>query len=700
MNAVHALAPLVGVVAACAAMAVPRSTLYRRQVVTCAPPRPPPPRALTREERRAVLDIANSDRFVDVSPAEIVATLLDEKVYHCSTRTMYRILAEAGEVRERRNQLRHPEYKKPELLATEPNQVWSWDITKLLRVEKWKYFYLYVVMDVFSRYVVGWLLAEHENAELAKRLIRETAKKHDIREDQLTIHSDRGAPMTSKTMAQLLTDLTITQSHSRPQVSNDNPFSESQFKTMKYRPDFPDRFDDNAAAREHCRKFFDWYNEHHRHSGIAFCTPADVHWGRAAEVLARRQSALDAAYAAHPERFVSGPPRAGEVPAEVWINPPKPQADTDGNSPAEAAVEKKSTLAPNAEAAPAGLRAGYPAAEHGPLAPSPPTLDESRARQLASDNERAAGVIVLDTPALDGSYAIRLAPTLDRDAEPTLLAAPSPVNDGARASEPASTTDEDADLIPLAAPPAVLDEANATEPASPHARDVELPLLAVASPAMHGEYATELAPPIDENAGLIPLAAPPPALDEAHASDLALTIDEEADSIPLADPSPVTDEPSAGELALHTDRGAESIPLAAPSPEGHTPRNPDAAHDEAVEPGVRAPPAHTPEAPSLIASGDVLGEARAAPPASRTNRSARRRPLPSLGVATDGQPAAGLLPKRAVPTSRRTGAAATNERRERRDCGPESHAGGPARDSSPRQLDGPDPPRGSKEVAQ
>jgi putative transposase len=324
MNAAYELVPIVGVLAACAALAVSRATFYRRRsaVATCAPKRAAPARALSSGERQAVLDVASSERFVDTAPAEIVATLLDEEKYLGSVRTFYRVLASAGEVRERRDQLRHPEYKKPELLATAPNQVWTWDITKLLGPEKWKYFYLYVVIDIFSRYVVGWLLAEKENATLAKRLISETCKKQEIEEGQLTIHGDRGAPMTSKTLAQLMADLTITKSHSRPQVSNDNPFSESPFKTMKYQPEYPDRFSSLGAAGHHSRQFFDWYNDEHRHSGIAFLTPADVHFGRATQVVAARQATLDAAFAAHPERFVGRAPRAALPSPAVWINPP------------------------------------------------------------------------------------------------------------------------------------------------------------------------------------------------------------------------------------------------------------------------------------------------------------------------------------------------------------------------------------------
>lgn len=326
MNAAIDLAPLVGAVAACAALAVSRATLYRRRALrpTCAPPRPSPPRALSSAERDAVIALANSDRFVDVAPAEIVATLLDDSppIYLCSSRSMYRYLASRGEVRERRNQLRHPNYVKPQLLATAPNQVWTWDITKLLCMGKWNYLYLYVVLDLFSRYVVGWLVARHENARLAKRLIRETCAREEIAPLQLTIHGDRGAPMTSKTLAQLMADLVITKSHSRPQVSNDNPFSESQFKTMKYQGDFPDRFGGLDDARPYFQGFFPWYNDEHRHSGIGYLTPGDVHHGRAEQVLTARHAAMMNAYALHPERFGGRPPRLTELAKAVWINPP------------------------------------------------------------------------------------------------------------------------------------------------------------------------------------------------------------------------------------------------------------------------------------------------------------------------------------------------------------------------------------------
>ena len=273
-----------------------------------------------------MLSQLHAERFQDRSPAEVYATLLDEGVYCCSIRTLYRILDEEGETRERRDQLTHPLYQKHELLATGPNQLWSWDITKLLGPAKWTYFYLYVILDVFSRYVVGWMIADREGKELAKQLIAATCDKHEIAPGQLTLHADRGSSMTSKPVAFLLADLGVTKTHSRPHVSDDNPFSESQFKTLKYRPDFPDRFGSLQDARIFCQEFFPWYNTEHHHSGLGLLTPAVVHYQRAEEVLHLRQQTLDAAYAAHPERFVRKPPQPPTLPTEVWINPPpKPQ---------------------------------------------------------------------------------------------------------------------------------------------------------------------------------------------------------------------------------------------------------------------------------------------------------------------------------------------------------------------------------------
>lgn len=275
--------------------------------------------------------VLHSERFVDCAPAPIVATLLDEGVYHCSVRTMYRLLAKHEEVKERRNQARHTVYAAPELLATAPNQVWSWDITKLHGPVKWTYFYLYVVMDIFSRNVVGWLVADRESASLAKILITESCAKQQIQSGELTLHADRGSSMKSKSVALLLSDLGVNKSHSRPYVSDDNPFSESQFKTLKSRPQFPIRFGCIQDARAFCVPFFHWYATEHRHSGIGMLTPEDVHYGRGPEKLAYRGAILEAAYAAHPERFVRHPPRPGTLPTAVWINPPKrPVASDNG----------------------------------------------------------------------------------------------------------------------------------------------------------------------------------------------------------------------------------------------------------------------------------------------------------------------------------------------------------------------------------
>ena len=308
---------------ACEALGVARSTLYRRRQVTPEPKRRPRPhRALDETEREEVLGALHCERFVDKAPAQVWATLLDEGTYLCSIRTMYRILEEHGEVRERRNQRRHPNYTKPELLAEAPNQVWSWDITKLRGPVKWTYYYLYVILDIFSRYVVGWMLAHRESAALAQRLIAESCRKQDIEPDQLTLHADRGSSMRSKPVALLLADLGVTKTHSRPYVSNDNPYSESQFKTMKYCPQFPSRFGSAEDGRLFCGGFFDYYNYEHRHSGIGFMTPADVHYGRAEQLTTARRQILLEAHRTHPERFVRGTPQPPVLPPQAWINPP------------------------------------------------------------------------------------------------------------------------------------------------------------------------------------------------------------------------------------------------------------------------------------------------------------------------------------------------------------------------------------------
>jgi putative transposase len=280
------------------------------------------PRALVAEERSKVRETLNSPRFQDQAPREVYANLLDEGRYLCSWRTMYRILAENQEVKERRDQLRHPHYVKPELLATKPNQLWSWDITKMLGPTKWTYYYLYTIIDVFSRYVVGWMIAERESSSLAEELIAATCIRQGIQPGQLTIHADRGSSMTSKPVAFLLADLGVTKTHSRPQVSNDNPYSESHFKTMKYRPDYPDRFGSKQDARIWAEEFFRWYNHQHHHSGLGLLTPAVVHYGQAQQVREKRQLTLQNAFALHPERFVRGLPKPHPLPEAVWINPP------------------------------------------------------------------------------------------------------------------------------------------------------------------------------------------------------------------------------------------------------------------------------------------------------------------------------------------------------------------------------------------
>jgi putative transposase len=322
------LARIIGMTGAAEAFELPRASLYRAQQVAAAPdapaPRPAPTRALTAGERADVLAVLHSERFVDVAPKAVYATLLDEGVYHCSWRTMYRVLAAAAEVRERRNQLRHPAYTKPELLATGPNQVWSWDITKLRGPAKWTYYYLYVLLDIFSRYVVGWMVAERESATLAERLIAASCDKQAIAPGQLQIHADRGAPMTAKSLALFLADLGVTPSHSRPHVSDDNPFSEAQFKTLKYHPTFPEQFGSLQDARVFCQGFFPWYNAEHRHDGLGLLTPAAVHYGHTERILEQRRQVLAAAYEAHPERFVRKPPEPLAPPTAVWINPPAP----------------------------------------------------------------------------------------------------------------------------------------------------------------------------------------------------------------------------------------------------------------------------------------------------------------------------------------------------------------------------------------
>jgi putative transposase len=324
-QAVEDLTPVVGTRPACRALGAAPATIYRRRrppEPRPARPRPAPVRALSEHEREAVLAELHSERFVDSSPAQVWATLLDEGRYLASERTMYRLLAGNGEVSERRDQLAHPAYAAPELLAERPNEVWSWDISKLKGPAKWTYFYLYVVLDVFSRYAVGWTVQHRESSAVAEALITQAIAQQQVGRDQLTVHADRGSSMTSKPVAMLLADLGVLKSHSRPYTSTDNPYSEAQFKTLKYRPGFPARFESIEHARAFCREFFRWYNDPHRHSGVGLMTPATVHNGRAEETHARRAEVLDAAYQATPERFVRRAPTPPPVPAAAWINKP------------------------------------------------------------------------------------------------------------------------------------------------------------------------------------------------------------------------------------------------------------------------------------------------------------------------------------------------------------------------------------------
>jgi putative transposase len=323
---VEQLAPIVGTRPACRALGASAATIYRRRRPPerrPLGPRPRPARALSAQERETVLEVLHSERFVDCSPAQVWATLLDEGRYLCSERTMYRLLELChGGVRERRDQLTHPAYERPELLAECPNELWSWDISKLLGPAKWTYHYLYVILDVFSRYVVGWTVQQRESAEVAKALIAQACEQQQIPPDQLILHADRGNAMRARPVAFLLADLGVTRTHSRPYTSTDNPYSEAQFKTLKYRPGFPDRFQSIGHARDFCRGFFGWYNDEHRHSGIGLMTPAAVHYGQAPALHAERQRVLDAAFAARPERFVRGAPTPPTLPTAAWINKP------------------------------------------------------------------------------------------------------------------------------------------------------------------------------------------------------------------------------------------------------------------------------------------------------------------------------------------------------------------------------------------
>jgi putative transposase len=331
-DAIAELTPLIGVRAACRATGRAQAGHYRRHRQSPAPPRPvrprrPSPRALSQAERQAVRAVLNSEDFVDKAPATVYHELLDEGTYLASVSTMYRILREHDEVHERRRQAAHPARVKPELVATTPNTVWSWDITKLHGPAKWTYYCLYVILDIYSRYAVGWLLAERESAALAERLLADTIVKQHVDRDQLTIHADNGSSMASKPVAFLLADLGVTKSHSRPHTSNHNPYSEAQFRTLKYRPDFPDQFGSLAEARAFCQQFFRWYNTEHRHSGIAWHTPYNVHHGHSHTVHAKRADVLAAAYARNPDRFVRKHPEPAALPAVAWINKPTTSHD-------------------------------------------------------------------------------------------------------------------------------------------------------------------------------------------------------------------------------------------------------------------------------------------------------------------------------------------------------------------------------------
>ncbi len=332
-DAIADLTPVLGSVrAACRAAGRPQANHYRRHRQSPKPDRPPrerkaQPRALTPAERDTVRAVLNSPTFVDKAPASVYHELLDEGVHLCSPSTMYRILRAHNEVKERRRQAVHPARVKPELVATQPNQCWSWDITKLHGPVKWSYYYLYVIIDIYSRYVVGWLIADAESKVLAEKLLADTILKQNIDRHQLTIHADNGASMASKPVAFLLADLGVTKSHSRPHTSNDNPYSESHFRTLKYRPDFPDTFGCIQDARTFCQQFFAWYNTEHYHSGIAWLHPVDVHYGRAETVRADRADVLNAAHARNPERFVRKPPEPAALPTSAWINKPPKQTE-------------------------------------------------------------------------------------------------------------------------------------------------------------------------------------------------------------------------------------------------------------------------------------------------------------------------------------------------------------------------------------
>jgi putative transposase len=359
---VDELGEQVGLVGACQALGVPRSWYYRQQ----APPtvakqpggsRPTPANGLNQEEKKEVRAVLNSQRFCDEPPREVYATLLDEGKYLCHWRTMYRILEEHGEVGDRRGQRQHASYARPELVARAPNEIWSWDISFLAGPGRRTFYYLYNILDIFSRYVVGWMIASAESSQWAQAFIEATWAKQNISREQgssrggaLTLHSDRGSAMRANGVAELLARLGVTRSHSRPHTPNDNPFSEAQFKTLKYHPTFPEEFADIEEARSWAREFFQWYNHQHHHVALGLLTPAVVHSGRAAAIIALRQQVLDEAYVRHPERFANGAPQASHLPQEVWINPPEETAFTGAASvfsePAEQTASRNGCTAP------------------------------------------------------------------------------------------------------------------------------------------------------------------------------------------------------------------------------------------------------------------------------------------------------------------------------------------------------------------
>ena len=331
MSAEHLdnLSAVTSVKAACALLGASRATRYRRlQPPRHGPPapRPAPPNALTEQERQQVLTVLRSEEYCDLAPAQVWARLLDDGIYLCSISTMYRLLAVAGENRERRRQRTHPARKKPELIATAPNRVWSWDITKLQGPTRGVYYELFVIIDIFSRYVIAWCVAGAETGELAKEFIDTAITVQGIDPNQLTLHADRGTSMTSKPVAQLLVDLGVARSHSRPHVSNDNPYSEANFKTLKYCPAFPGRFGSIQHARSFCTEFFDHYNHVHRHAGIGLHTPASVHYGTADEIRSQRAHTLTTAYQANPARFGHRHPEPPALPTIAWINDPNREA--------------------------------------------------------------------------------------------------------------------------------------------------------------------------------------------------------------------------------------------------------------------------------------------------------------------------------------------------------------------------------------